>query len=266
MEELQQTNSLSIIENVNLNQVQSTMGKILQFQAVVQQTLKESHDYGKVPGCGNKPTLLKPGAEKILMLLGLTSEYDIIEKIQDYEKGFFAFTVKCKLSKNGQVITEGVGHCNSMEKKYASEKVDVYTIANTCLKMAKKRSQVDASLTVASLSEIFTQDIEDMGKFEQSEQLENMTVEEAANIKITFGKNKGKTLGEIYKTDASWIEWFMTKADKRDPVIEKAINILAEAAKQHKESKVDKETGEILDTEFTAVEDDPELPWNQKDV
>ena len=34
-------------------------------------------------------------------------------------------------------------------------------LANTVLKMAKKRAQVDAVLTVASLSEIFTQDMED---------------------------------------------------------------------------------------------------------
>ena len=188
------------------------------------------------------------------MLLGLTSEYDIIEKIQDYEKGFFAFTVKCKLSKNGQTITEGLGHCNSMEKKYASEKVDVYTIANTCLKMAKKRSQVDASLTVASLSEIFTQDIEDMGKVDQSEKIENMSLEDASNFKITFGKNKGKTLGELYKTDMGWIEWYMNKCDKQDPVIVKAIQILIDAVKNKK--NVDKSTGEIVEAEVIEPEED----------
>ena len=61
--------SLSIIDNVNLQQVQATMQKIAQFQTVVQKTLKKDHDYGIIPGTGNKPTLLKPGAEKILMLM-----------------------------------------------------------------------------------------------------------------------------------------------------------------------------------------------------
>jgi hypothetical protein len=36
-----------------------------------------------------------------------------------------------------------------------------FTIANTVLKMAKKRAMVDAVLIVASLSNIFTQDMED---------------------------------------------------------------------------------------------------------
>ncbi|SHF17369.1 hypothetical protein [Caloramator proteoclasticus] len=159
--EYQTIQNQAIIDNLNINQVHATMQKITQFQKVIQSTLHQNHDFGVVPG-SSKPTLLKPGAEKILMLLGLTSEYELIEKVQDYENGFFAFTVRCKLYKQDQLITEGLGHCNSKERKYQSEKVDPYTIANTCLKMAKKRAQIDATLTVASLSDIFTQDIEDM--------------------------------------------------------------------------------------------------------
>jgi len=157
-----QTQAISIIDNVNLQQVSATMQKIAQFQAVVQKTLKKDHDYGVIPGTGNKPTLLKPGAEKILMLMGLTSEYEVIERVQDYDRGFFAFTVKCTLSRGDTKVTEGVGHANTRERRYTSGKQqDPYTLANTVLKMAKKRAQVDAVLTVASLSEIFTQDLED---------------------------------------------------------------------------------------------------------
>lgn len=187
---------ISVIDGVDLAHVQSTMDKIRRFQAIVQQTLKEGHDYGVIPGTGNKPTLLKPGAEKILMLMGLTSEYEVAERVQDYEKGFFAFTVKCRLSKGGLLVTEGLGHANTKEARYANrwvterklpegvdkntlqtreregqygtykeylvENLDTFTLVNTVLKMAKKRAQVDATLTVASLSQIFTQDLEDM--------------------------------------------------------------------------------------------------------
>jgi len=163
LQKLQTTQSLSIIDNVNLQQVSATMQKIAQFQAVVQKTLKKDHDYGVIPGTGSKPTLLKPGAEKILMLMGLTSEYKVIERVQDYDRGFFAFTVKCTLSKGDVKVTEGVGHANTRERRYTSGKQqDAYTLANTVLKMAKKRAQVDAVLTVASLSDIFTQDMEDL--------------------------------------------------------------------------------------------------------
>ncbi|WP_427340945.1 hypothetical protein, partial [Caloranaerobacter sp. DY30410] len=247
-------NALSIIDNVDIQQVAGTMQKIARFQAVIQKTLKKNHDYGVINGT-SKPTLLKPGAEKILMLMGLTSEYDIIEKIEDYEKGIFAYTIKCTLYKNGQKITEGVGSCNSREDKYRwrwvtekdlpigidkstlksktdsygrikyrVENDDICSIANTILKMAKKRAQIDATLTVASLSEIFTQDVEDIAQFHQAEELETMTENEARNIKLTFGKHKGQTLGEILEKDRTYIKWLVLNA--KDEIVKKACKML----------------------------------------
>jgi Protein of unknown function (DUF1018). len=102
------------------------------------------------------------------MLLGLSSEYELIQQVEDYEKGFFAYTVRCVLSRNGLKITEGVGHANTRERRYtvvkdkSKEPRDPFSLANTVLKMAKKRALVDATLTVASLSDIFTQDLEDI--------------------------------------------------------------------------------------------------------
>ena len=52
LQKVQSTQSLSIIDNVNLQQVSATMQKIAQFQAVVQKTLKKDHDYGVIPGTG----------------------------------------------------------------------------------------------------------------------------------------------------------------------------------------------------------------------
>jgi hypothetical protein len=227
-----QVNALSVVDSLDLDTVQGTLAKINQFQVVIQNTLKANHDYGIIPGT-TKPTLLKPGAEKILMLMGLTSEYHITERIQDYDKGFFAFTVRCELYKNGLKVTEGVGHCNTKEKKYANQ--DAYTLANTCLKMAKKRAQIDATLTVASLSEVFTQDIEDMQEFLQQEQMETMTPTDAANMKVTFGKHKGKMLREIYKEDKSYVTWLAEKA--KSPVLKQAAQTVLEGIEEHKKQQ-----------------------------
>ncbi|WFD11984.1 hypothetical protein [Tepidibacter hydrothermalis] len=252
--------AMSIIDTVDVTGITNTIQKIGRFQAVVQQTLKSNHDYGTIPGT-NKPTLLKPGAEKILMLMGLTSVYNLTEKVQDYEKGFFAYTVKCELYKDNQKITEGLGHCNTKEDKYRwkwvkeadvpkeadkdylksktdrygnlkyrVENEDPYTLANTCLKMAKKRAQIDATLTVASLSEIFTQDIEDMKDFIQNENIENMDLNEAQNIKLSFGKHKGKTLKEIYTEYPDYIEWL--KLNTKDAVMKKAAEIIIQESKK----------------------------------
>lgn len=152
--------SLAIIDNVQIQQVQATMAKIRQFQQVIRQSFVEGHDYGVIPNT-DKPTLLKPGAEKILMLLGLRSEFDIVDSTRDFEKGFFEYQIRCRLLHHGDVIiTEGLGAANTRETKY--RKLDPFTLDNTVLKMAKKRALVDAALLVGSLSDIFTQDIEDM--------------------------------------------------------------------------------------------------------
>lgn len=150
---------LAIIEDVNLNNMTSSIAKIKSFQNLVQTQFTQNLDFGVIPGT-SKPTLLKPGAEKLIMLLGLTSSFEILDSTRDFEKGFFQYQVKSVLKKGDLIITEGLGSANTMEKKYL--KNDPYTLDNTVLKMAKKRALVDAALLVGSLSDIFTQDIEDM--------------------------------------------------------------------------------------------------------
>lgn len=294
---------MSLIESVEVSSLVGTLQKIAQVQAAVQRTLKSGHDYDTIPGT-LKPTLLKPGAEKILMMFGLTSEYEFMEKIEDYEKGVFAYTIKCILSKQGQKINEGVGSCNSKENKYRwrwvkendvpegidkdslkkrtnkwnkveyqVENDEIFSQANTILKMAKKRAQVDATLTVASLSEIFTQDLDDMKDLYQQESIETMTDVESRNMKITFGKHKGKTLGEIYSEAPDYIDWLVKNT--KDEVVRKACemilkpavnevnNNLTKAAKETLDKNhpdhipvVDPETGEIYDQE--------KLPWDDE--
>ena len=168
-------------------------------------------------------------------------------------------------------ITEGVGHCNTKEKKYINQ--DPYTLANTCLKMAKKRAQIDATLTLASLSEIFTQDIEDMQEFAQTEQVETMTAQDAAQIKLTFGKYKGKTLKEIYKAHPDYLDWLL-KQDRTDAVIKKAIQLMFEAVKQQAQSKPQQPQEQVqpqqepmidpLDGEVIEISDD-DLPFGMNE-
>ena len=156
--------NISLIDKVDLNQIQGQLAAITNFQKIVKSQFTQNVDYGIIPRTGSKPTLLKPGAEKICMLLGLKSEFEIAEQTRDWENGFFQYMIKCKLVKTvdgvDEVITEGLGSANTLETKYV--KADAFSVDNTVLKMAKKRALVDAALMVGSLSNIFTQDIEDM--------------------------------------------------------------------------------------------------------
>ncbi len=199
------------------SQFRTDMEAINRFQQVVRATMIDGQDYGVIPGT-QKPTLLKPGAEKIAKLLGLADHYEIMDRVEDWDKGFFRYLIKCKLVSvaHGVVISEGLGECNSMEAKYrwreakrlcpicGAEAIikgkeeygggwlcfkktggcgakwndgapeienqeagkvaneDIYSQVNTILKMSKKRALVDAALSAGRLSQVFTQDLEDL--------------------------------------------------------------------------------------------------------
>lgn len=121
-------------------------------------------DFGVIPGT-KKPSLLKSGAERIVMSLGLSQHFITEQSIEDYKSDnpFFFYRFKCVLyytMPDGReiVVTEGVGSANSAEK--ACGRANPFDTANARLKMAKKRALVDACLTVGQLSSMFSQDME----------------------------------------------------------------------------------------------------------
>lgn len=80
-------------------------------------------DFGTIPGT-NKPSLLKPGAEKLCCFFGLEPEFiPIVEDADwtgDAHKGepFHYVRYRCRLLRDGRVLGVGEGSCNSWESKY----------------------------------------------------------------------------------------------------------------------------------------------------
>lgn len=158
-------------------------------QEVIKSVFQEGQHFGKIPGCGDKPTLLKPGAEKLITTFNLCPEVEVIDLSHD---DVIRYRVICHLkTMSGKFVGDGVGECSSEEDKYKWRKIvndkefevtpesdrrikqyssyqqkqvrtNPFDLANTILKMAKKRALVDATLTRTAASDIFTQDIEDM--------------------------------------------------------------------------------------------------------
>lgn len=89
-------------------------------EAIVSQILRSGHDFGTIPGCGDKPALLKPGAEKIADALGLYPDYEELDKIQDFTSKIWFYRYRCRLRQRGtdSVMSTGIGSCNSEAAKY----------------------------------------------------------------------------------------------------------------------------------------------------
>lgn len=80
--------------------------------------LKQDLDYGIIPGTP-KPSLYKPGAEKLRFVYGLSSEIRCIDKTIDLDRPFLDYTYRCTIkSKAGQILAQCEGSCNTMEPKY----------------------------------------------------------------------------------------------------------------------------------------------------
>ncbi len=129
-------------------------------ETIVAKHLKAGRDYDQLPNT-TKPTLLKSGAEILADVFGFRTTAKVINRIADYGKQFVLYEVCVTvINSDGNIIAEGLGSCNSRERKYL--KTDFASNLNTVLKIAKKRAFVDAILTATHTSHIFTQDMEDI--------------------------------------------------------------------------------------------------------
>lgn len=92
--------------------------------------MKDGHDYGKIPGAGDKPTLLKPGAEKLATFFGLTPVFIPVSVTEDWHgnehngEPFFNYRYKCELWRVGNLLATHEGSCNSHESKYRYRKAE----------------------------------------------------------------------------------------------------------------------------------------------
>ena len=77
----------------------------------------EDRDFGTIPGTA-KPTLYKPGAEKLTTFFGLSKEFEIVNEIEDWDRPLFYYRYRSRLSRGNLMIAEGDGSANSMEDRY----------------------------------------------------------------------------------------------------------------------------------------------------
>ena len=109
--------------------VRSAMVAYQAMKEFVEGVLRKDVDFGVIPGT-DKPTLLKPGAEKLSRFFGMSLAQETLDKIMDWTgqdhggEPFFFYRYKAIASRNGTMIAEGIGSCSSWEKKYRYRKAE----------------------------------------------------------------------------------------------------------------------------------------------
>ena len=143
------------------------------------EVMEPGRDYMVIPGT-KKPSLLKPGGEKLLKLYNLGARFEILEEVQDHDReweyrttewferkkltvkkpayGFYFYKVRCELFHvpTGTMVGDGIATCSSNERPNQP--------ANTIIKMAQKSAMLGAVLINCNASDLFTQDLEDLSQ------------------------------------------------------------------------------------------------------
>lgn len=100
---------------MDLRQMQQQVQTI---QQVMKNVMQNGEHYGTIPGCGDKPTLLQPGAQKLALTFGFSPTYNISQT--DLPGGHREYRIVCRLThrQTGGFVGEGVGCASTMEGKY----------------------------------------------------------------------------------------------------------------------------------------------------
>ena len=118
--------ALVAVERARFMPAMSIESAVERYNAVtefVSRVLRRDVDYGVIPGT-EKRTLLKPGAEKLTTFFGLSTRFELLERIEDWTgeahggEPFFYYLYRCRLLRGDVLIAEGDASCNSREAKY----------------------------------------------------------------------------------------------------------------------------------------------------
>lgn len=132
-------------------QVDTELANRAYFRDRIEETLKEKADYHIIKG---KKSLAKGGAEKLASMFQLVASFEIDKEMSDLLGEVKAICLKCILKdKDENFRGEGRG---------ASSLAEIKGDPNKAIKMAEKRAYIDAVIRTTGLSDIFTQDLEDM--------------------------------------------------------------------------------------------------------
>lgn len=105
--------------------------------AIKDRIMRPKIHYGVIPGTGDKPTLLKPGAEALCTAFGLTPNFEPLDASDIYvaltgqggesDTPLIAYRYRCTLTtRDGRfVVGQGIGSCNTHEAKYRYRTIEL---------------------------------------------------------------------------------------------------------------------------------------------
>ena len=102
--------------------VTAVIDRLATIQELMKAAMTPGLDYGTIPGTGSKPTLLKPGAEKLCVMFKLCPRYETVKK---FDGGHLIVDSICTITDlSGNVLGQASAICTTHESKYAWRKAE----------------------------------------------------------------------------------------------------------------------------------------------
>ena len=239
---------------------------------------RDGVDSGEIPGA-SKPTLLKPGAEKLCAFFGLTPLFETTRVIEDWTgkdhggEPLFAYTVTCSLMRGDRIIAQGAGDAHSWETKHRYRWVKAEDVPpGVTLSTLQRREDV------ASEPRFAVQRKETGGKYGKPlsywERFE-AAIEDGTAVTETRQSKAGNPVEWVIIADATYrvpngnpadlTNTLMKMSQKRGLVA--AVLLATNASEFFTQDLEDWDGGVIVDAEVTkATQKTPEGHWTQDDA
>jgi len=183
----------AITRELKPEEIKANLDAVRKLQQLV---MKKGIDYGRFPGTTSK-SLFKPGAEKLRLAFWLRPNFSCLERVEDWDKGFFFYKYRCEMAtQDGMVLGVAERGCHTKEDRYRYrwvdegdippgvdprslktrkikektqektqyrvENEDTWSLQNTVMSMAQKRAFVAATLMATGASALFTEEGEEI--------------------------------------------------------------------------------------------------------
>jgi len=198
---------IEVNQPLSLAQVRTQVNLI---QQIMQEVMQKDQHFGVIPGC-KKPSLLKPGAEKLSMTFRLRpiidNDRDIVTKELELE-GHREIQVYCHITNMAGVeLATGVGSCSTMESKYryrgGEKNPTAQPVPKKYWNFKKEGKMIEAQQEIGGRGFGVMKDNGSWVICELGEKMENPDIADTYNTVLKMAKKRAYVDGILSATGAS---------------------------------------------------------------
>jgi len=236
------------------------VNQVALIQQIMSAVMRKGEHYDTIPGCGDKPTLLQPGAQKLALTFNLAAEYEIDMRYMDNSHREYEVTCKLVSRNSGLLFGEGVGTCTTMESKYryrGTELIDLeMDVPAEYWDIPKDKRKSEKAYALLGGKDRVVQKVDGIwGVFKKGEKSENPDIADTYNTVLKMAKKRAYVDAVLTSTAAS--DLFTQDLEDLNRYTPKKHDYMAEFkeafgayVKSHKDDGI---TGEIFKNQVEQV-------------